>query len=217
MKKILISLTLFFLPGCSVGHLQQQAPNVKITHILKEYKVVDKPESRAGVLSAWVNTRQEQFSRMASNSLARVLKNNSQNLKVLSFLELANEINKNNLCQEYSAAISFYKANGMLGKTELQIMKEKLDLDYFIMPFVLEIRRWEANRFSIIGFKLLNTHKICIVVAMEILDTEGIIFSATSDVTIADERIKENPLFIEDAFDQAWLVLLKKFKAEKVE
>lgn len=215
MKRVLIFFVPLFFFGCSANNLQQKICTVKITHISSERcKLVDAPESKAGVFLAQVSTGQEQYSRTASNSLARVLKNSGNDLKILSFSELANEINKKEIWQEYSTAVSFYKENGMLRKSDLQFIGEKLDLDYFIMPLVLDIKRWDVNRFSAVGVKLLNTHKICIVVTMEIWDSKAInIFSATSDITIADERIKETPISIEDAFDQAWLAILQQLKA----
>lgn len=218
MRMIKILIILLFLSGCQTGNLQQQICTVKVTHVLERCKLVDALESKACVFLAQVSIGQEQYSKSASNSLARVLKDNSNDLNVLSFSELVNEISEKEIYEEYSETNSFYKKNGMLRKSDLQIIGEKLDLDYFIVPIVLDIKRWDVNRFSAVGVKLLNTQKICVIVTMEIWNREGVnLFSATSDITIADERIKEHPISIEDAFDRAWLAIFQQFSLSNEE
>ena len=46
---------------------------------------------------------------------------------------------------------------------------------------------------------------------MEIWDTKkgNKVFSASSDVTLAIERIKEEPIAMEEAFESAWLGIMK--------
>jgi hypothetical protein len=59
--------------------------------------------------------------------------------------------------------------------------------------------------------KFLQTQIVSGILAMEIWDTRSgrKVFSATSDVTLANERIKEEPIAMEEAFESAWIGIMK--------
>jgi len=57
----------------------------------------------------------------------------------------------------------------------------------------------------------LQTQVVSGMLGMEIWNTRSgqKVFSATSDVTIASEKIKEEPMSMEEAFDIAWYGIIK--------
>jgi len=133
------------------------------------------------------------------------------NLEVLSFTDLANKINEKDVSQRYSEMRDFYQKNGMFRKLDIEFLAREIGPGYFILPCLLDIKRWGTSRFSVFGLKVINTQVICVVVSMEIWDgkTGHKVFSATSDVTISSERIRENPISIDEAFESAWLGIIK--------
>jgi hypothetical protein len=62
-----------------------------------------------------------------------------------------------------------------------------------------------------VGVKFLQTQIVSGMLGMEIWDARlgRKIFSASSDVTLANERIKEEPISMEQAFESAWLGIMK--------
>lgn len=133
------------------------------------------------------------------------------NLEVLSFTDLANIINEKDVSQRYSEMTDFYRKNGMFRKSDIEFLAREIGPGYFILPCLLDIKRWGTSRFSVFGLKVINTQVICVVVSMEIWDgkTGHKVFSATSDVTISSERIRENPISIDEAFESAWLGVIE--------
>jgi len=226
---LVISLS---LSGC-VGPLKQQARTVRVTPVSEEYELTERLRGKTYVLLAEASTGQEQYRSAVSDSLARVIQeygNNSgsflnsglehepddknahhTSLEVLSFTDFVNTLNKQGISQRHSETRDFYRKNGMFKKSDLQFLRKMVGADYFVLPCLLNVKRWDNSRFSVLGVKLVNTHVTCAVVSMEIWDarTGYRVFSATSDVTVAGERIREDPIAIEEVFERAWFAIIE--------
>jgi len=135
----------------------------------------------------------------------------NQRLEVLSFTDLANKLNEKGVCQRHAEMRRFYKENGMFRKSDLEFLAKEIGADYLILPCLLDIKRWSQGRLSVAGMKFLQTQIVSGMLGMEIWDTRSghKVFSATSDVTLANERIKEEPIAMEEAFESAWLGIMK--------
>jgi hypothetical protein len=75
----------------------------------------------------------------------------------------------------------------------------------------LNINRWSQGRLSVFGVKFLNTQIVSGQLGMEIWNARSgeKVFSASSDVTLANEKIKEEPIAMEQAFESAWMGIMK--------
>jgi hypothetical protein len=135
----------------------------------------------------------------------------NERLEVLSFTDLANKLNENGVCQRHAEMRKFYQENGMFRKSDLEFLAKEIGADYLVLPCLLDIKRWSQGRLSVVGMKFLQTQIVSGMLAMEIWDTRTghKVFSATSDVTLANERIKEEPIAMEEAFESAWLGIMK--------
>ncbi len=135
----------------------------------------------------------------------------NRKLEVLSFTDLANKLNEKGICQQHAEMRKFYEENGMFRKSDLEFLAKEIGADYIVLPCLLDVRRWSTGRLSVASIKLLNTHIVSGMLGMEIWDTRkgNKVFSASSDVTLAKERIKEEPIAMEEAFESAWLGIMK--------
>lgn len=135
----------------------------------------------------------------------------NERLEVLSFTDLINKLNEKGISQQHAEMRKFYRENGMFRKSDLDFLAKEIGADYLVLPCLLDIRRWSQGRLSVAGVKFLQTQIVSGILAMEIWDTRSghKVFSATSDVTLANERIKEEPIAMEDAFESAWLGIMK--------
>ena len=132
-------------------------------------------------------------------------------LEVLSFTDLINKLNEKGISQQHADMRKFYKENSMFRKSDLEFMAKEIGADYIVLPCLLNIQRWSKGRLSVGGVKFLNTQIVSGILGMEIWDTRtgNKVFSATSDVTLANERIKEEPISMEQAFESAWVGIMK--------
>jgi hypothetical protein len=135
----------------------------------------------------------------------------NKRIEVLSFTDLANKLNEKGLCERHAEMRKFYQENSMFRKSDLEFMAKEIGADYLILPNLLSINRWSQGRLSVVGMKFLNTQIVSGILGMEIWDTRTgrKVFSATSDVTLANERIKEEPIAMEEAFESAWIGIMK--------
>ena len=135
----------------------------------------------------------------------------NERLEVLSFTDLANILNEKGACERHAEMRRFYRENGMFRKSDLEFLAKEIGADYLILPCLLDIKRWSQGRLSVVGMKFLQTQIVSGMLGMEIWDTRTghKVFSATSDVTLANERIKEEPIAMEEAFESAWLGIMK--------
>lgn len=135
----------------------------------------------------------------------------NKRLEVLSFTDLANKLNEKGICQRHAEMRKFYEENGMFRKSDLEFLAKEIGADYLILPCLLNIDRWSQGRLSVVGVKFLQTQIVSGMLGMEIWDARSghKIFSASSDVTLANERVKEEPISMEVAFESAWLGIMQ--------
>lgn len=234
---LLGAVSLSFM-GCS-GALEQESQTVRVSPVSDEYKLTHRLEGRTYILLAETSTGQEQHRSTVSDSLARALRENwkelqedkdhlnlpfldfdnklytgtvcSDGLEVLSFTDLVNKLNEKDLCQKHAEMMRFYEENGMFRKSDLQFLAKEIGADYLVLPCLLDVKRWSQGRLSVFGTKFLNTQIVSGMLAMEIWDTKTgrKVFSATSDITLASEKIREEPMSMEEAFQKAWYGIMQ--------
>jgi hypothetical protein len=110
----------------------------------------------------------------------------------------------------------FYQQNGMFRRTDLKFLADEIGADYIVLPWLLDIRRWSKGRFSVGGVRFLQTQVVSGMLGLEIWDarTARKVFSATSDITIASERVREEPMSMEEAFKRAWYGIMKELPGQ---
>lgn len=239
---VLATVSVSFL-GCS-GSLEQEAQTVRVSPVSKEYKLDQKLKGKTYILMAETSTGQEQYRYVVSDSLARAMEKggrcapNVEGLgaipflgpdnkimvtkicdashEVLSFTDFTNKLNEKGLGHKYAEMKKFYEENGMFKKVDLEFLSREINADYLVLPCLLDIRRWSQGRLSVVGVKFLNTQVVSGMLGLEIWDTKAgkKVFSATSDVTIANERIREEPISMEEAFERAWLGIISQFPGQ---
>lgn len=140
-------------------------------------------------------------------------------LEVMSFTDLTNRLNERDLASRHAEMKKFYQQNGMFRKADLEFLAQEVGADYIILPCLLDVMRWSKGRFSVGGVRFLQTHVVTGMLGMEIWDTKTgrKVFSATSDITLASERIKEKPMSMEDAFVRAWHGIMNKLPGQFLE
>lgn len=243
---VLLGAVSLSLMGCS-GALEQESQTVRVSPVSEEYKLSHRLEGRTYILLAETSTGQEQHRSTVSDSLARALRENwkelqkdkghlelpfldfenkqytagldSDGLEVLSFTDLANKLNEKDLCSKYAEMMKFYQENGMFKKSDLRCLADDIGADYIVLPCLLDVKRYSQGRLSVFGTKFLNTQIVTGMLAMEIWDTRTgrKVFSATSDITMASERIKEEPMSMEEAFQKAWYGIMKQLPGHSLE
>jgi hypothetical protein len=140
-------------------------------------------------------------------------------LEVLSFTDLTNKLNEKDLAFRHAEMKRFYQQNGMFRRSDLEFLATEIGADYIVLPCLLDVKRWSKGRFSVGGVRFLQTQVVSGMLGLEIWNTRTgrKVFSATSDVTPATEKIREEPLSMEDAFTRAWYGIMKELPGQPSE
>lgn len=243
LRLVVFSMVSLSLVGCKAT-LEQEAQTVRVSPVSKQYKLAQRLNGKTYVLIAETSTGQEQHRYAVSDSLARAMRTggkcepNVENgislpfigpdnkvqvagvcdttHEVLSFTDFTNKLNEKDLCHHYAQMKRFYQENGLFRKSDLDILASEIGADYLILPCLLDVRRWSTGRVSVGGVKFLHTQIASGMLGLEIWDTRAgrKVFSATSDVTIASEKIREEPVSIEDAFERGWLGIMSQLPGQ---
>jgi hypothetical protein len=233
---VLIATILF--SGCLMNPskpLDQETARIRISPLSSECAQIN--EKRICVLLAETSTGKEEYKFIISDSLVRSLEEygksgfliinflfgqNSNGSAgsfpaVMSFSDFGNKVNDKNLYFKYAEMKKLYKENGIFPKEALCFIGGEIGVDYFCLPRLLEIDRREKGRLSIFGLKVMETKFICLVAEVEIWDakTGYKVFSATVDVTVSSEDIREGSISLERAFDKAWSKVIKELVASR--
>jgi len=242
LRFVVLSMVSISFLGCS-GSLEQEAQTVRVSPVSDEYKLDQKLQGNTYILLAETSTGQEQHRYAVSDSLARAMKNGGrcapnvegvsipflgpdnkieitkicdESHRVLSFTDFVNRLNEKGLCQKHAEMKRFYQENGLFKKSDLQFLSREIGADYLVLPCLLDVRRWSTGRLSVGGVKFLHTQIVSGMLGLEIWDTKAgrKVFSATSDVTIASEKIREEPISMEEAFERAWLGIMSQLPGQ---
>lgn len=134
-------------------------------------------------------------------------------IEIMSFTDLTNKLNEKDLVFRHAEMKKFYQQNGMFKKSDLEFLANEIGADYIILPCLLDISRWSKGRFSVVGVRFLQTQVVSGMLGLEIWDTRTgrKVFSATSDITLASEKVREEPISMEEAFRRAWHGIMREF------
>lgn len=205
LTKRLQGKTYILLAETSTGQEQHRyAVSDSLARVLKE---TDKNANEQKNPDRFVN-----LAFLGFNGIGEIGDIPNEGLDVLSFTDLTNKLNEKSLCQRYAEMKKFYEENGMFKKSDLEFLSKEIGADYLVLPCLLDIKRWSQGRLSVAGVKFLNTQIVSGMLGLEIWDTKTgrKVFSATSDVTLASEKIKEEPMSMEQAFQRAWYGIIQK-------
>jgi len=204
LRERLQGRTYILLAETSTGQEQHRySVSDSLARVLRESDDnANKPEHKQGIVP---------LSFLGFNGKSRIEDIPNEELEVFSFTDLTNKLNEKNLCKRHAEMTKFYQENGMFRKSDLDFLANEIGADYIVLPCLLEVQRWSKGRFSVGGVRFLQTHVVSGILGLEIWNarTGRKVFSATSDVTIASEKVKEAPMSMEEAFDIAWYGIIK--------
>jgi hypothetical protein len=122
----------------------------------------------------------------------------------------ASRVNEVGLTAEYGKLLETYDRTGILEREGLRLLSAAVGARYFAVPMLVTLREGESGRLNFFSFRLLKTSWANARVELQIWDgsTGRELWAASSDVTIAHEQLRENPVRLADAIRASWDRLL---------
>ena len=205
--------------GCS-GFLQQY--NLYSAGIsVPGNEPLRKLEGTVCVLRAKVKTGDEGYQNMVSAALASALhelkQESSNDLEIIPFSHFVNLVNEKQLVEEYLALSNTYDRGGLMPQGGLRTFRDKLGIDYFIKPTLLQLEQRSDKRLSVFSFRLIVTKETTSEVSAEIWETRTGRKVWESGISMAGESIKETRISPEEVTRRVCRALFENLVAPKAE
>jgi hypothetical protein len=123
----------------------------------------------------------------------------------------ASRINEAGLSNPYAQIMRSYDRTGILERETLAHIAEAIESRYLAVPILVSLREETFTRFSVFGIRVGKTTVTNTRVQLEIWDakTGRIVWEALSDVTLAQEVVRERSIHFERAVRMTWDYLLE--------
>jgi len=123
----------------------------------------------------------------------------------------ASRINEAGLGGPYARMMRNYDRTGILERGILAPIAAAIEARYLAVPILVNLREETYTRFSVFGVRIGKTAVTNIRVQLEIWDGETgrIVWEGLSDVTLAEEVVRERSIHFERALETTWDFVLK--------
>ena len=129
---------------------------------------------------------------------------------------MASHINEAGLAQDYAAMLTAYDGTNILDRDTLRRISEVVGVRYFAVPILVSFHEENRARFSVFGLRIGRTASANARFQLQIWDGRSgrIVWEGISDLTLAQEVIRERPVRFEDIVQATWESLIGEIPAE---
>ncbi len=122
----------------------------------------------------------------------------------------ASRINAAGLAESYARMLDGYDQTNILEHDDLREIAGVVEVRYFAVPILLTFREATNTRFSAFGLRLGKTASASARIQLQIWDGESgrIAWEGISELTLAQETMRERPIRFEDTVLATWLALI---------
>ncbi len=130
----------------------------------------------------------------------------------------ASHINEAGLAEDYATMLTAYDRTNILNRTTLRHVGRAVGVGYFAVPILLNFHEKENTRLSVFGLRLAKTSRVTARFQLQFWDARsgGIVWEGLSDLTLAQEILRERPVHLEDAIRATWESLIKEIPSGAV-
>ena len=123
---------------------------------------------------------------------------------------LAGLLNEADLAHDYAQMLDEYDDTHILDRKILRAVSEASGVRYVAVPILVDLREQTSTRFSVLGVRIGKTASAHARFQLQIWDahTGRVSWEGLSDLTIAYEMIRENPVRLEETVEVTWRSLL---------
>jgi hypothetical protein len=169
---------------------------------------------REGVtcLVARLSFGHETYGHALVQELAETMQEQLTDRKVVHPNVVASHINQAGLARDYATMITAYDKTNILDRETLHKIAEAVGARYFVVPILVNFREGDITRLSIFGVRLAKTAWATARFQLQIWDSRSgrIVWEGISDLTLAQELLRERPVRFEDTIQATWESIIEK-------
>ncbi|HJY83689.1 MAG TPA: hypothetical protein VKK81_21715 [Candidatus Binatia bacterium] len=130
----------------------------------------------------------------------------------------ANRINDAGLGEDYAMMLNAYDKTNLLYRDILRKVGNAVGVRYFTMPVLVNFQEEQSTRINALGLRAAKTASATARFELQIWDAQSgrIVWDGLSDLTVAEELIRERPVSFEEIIQATWTNLIKQIPSETV-
>lgn len=163
-------------------------------------------------LAARLSFGRETYGHVLVQELAETMQEQFADGRVIHPNVIASHINETGLAEDYATMLATYDKTHILDRNTLRKIAEAAKVRYFVVPILVNFEEGGATRISLFGMRLAKTAWATARFQLQIWDgwSGRIVWEGMSDLTLAQEFIRERPVRFEDTIQTTWESILEK-------
>lgn len=213
-------LSLLSLPGCSQTFNPTRQRTVEARELYRDSAFGQESikRDRISCLTARLSFGHETYGRALMQGLVETMEAHLASDGVVHPNLVASHINEAGLAADYATMLTNYDKTNILDRHTLRKIAEATGVRYFAVPILVNFREDNSTRISLFGLRLAKTAWANARFQLQIWDgySGRIVWEGISDLTIAQEMIRESPVQFEDTVQATWENLIQKIPAQAI-
>lgn len=121
-------------------------------------------------------------------------------------------ISRHDLTKQYAILVDTYDETGILRVDILEKICSAVGVRYMAIPILINFQEHESPRLTPFGFRMINTASATARFQLQVWDRQRqkVVWEATSDLTIARDTFREDPIKFSEIANETWDTLLEK-------
>jgi len=183
------------LVACSTGQL-----NYNVEHTGLSLGPTDLEAHGIGFLTPAAGTGREADKQALAQSFVKALSEARPDARVRGLAEVLNSVNAADLDQQYKAMYRDYLQTGILDGDVLADVGRTSDVRYLAQLSLAGFSQGNRGRFSLFGFRMLDTKQGNLRVFLQIWDAESgtVVWEGSGELNFAYDTGRENPVTFEE-------------------
>lgn len=157
-------------------------------------------------------TGQEEDKQAMAMAFAQAMQQARPTLKVVSLAEAVSAINAAGLAGDYKQMLNDYHITGLFEHKVLQKIAQTIGVRYIAQLQLRGFRQDNKNRWSLLGFRLIDTKTTNIRIFLQIWDSQNgsVVWEGSQELTAAKDSLSEETITFRQVMDDAAQQLISK-------
>lgn len=207
------------LGGCA-GHVyewQAQTRSLPLSSPMSPQVLHQEP---IAVLETMTSLPERGMRQGFSSALDRALSESvPQPVTVMPSRHVVSQLNAAGLAADYEELVVAYERSGVLDRARLQRIGAACRVNYVFQPVYSTFSQETVNRFSLFGWRLLQTRITVLRLGLELWDvrTGSLVWASSGEVTIAGDVMGQTRIPLDPTAEILWSAMLQDFEEGRID
>jgi hypothetical protein len=206
------------LGGCA-GHIYEWEAQTRSLPTPPAIRPLSLAQEPVAVLAALTPIGQRGLQQGLGFALDRALSKTSPPIAMIPSHEVLSRLNVKGLTADYAELVTVYERTGILDLPRLERIGSACSVNYVFQPIFSSFEREMENRFTLLGWRLLQTRITVLRLALQLWDvrTGTVVWASSGEVMLASDVLGQARIPLDRAAEILWFAMLQDFEHGRTE